>query len=70
MILNESLFEEFIDNQQLYKEIASQVRKEIVDKYGEDFLYGKCIEASDRIVELLSEQGIKSKAVEGWVHYD
>ena len=71
MILNESLFEEYIDNnKQLYREIASQVRKEIIDKYSEDFLYGKCIEASDRIVDLLAKKGIKSIAVEGWVHYD
>lgn len=71
MILNESLFEEYNDNnEQLYREIASQVRKEIIDKYGEDFLYGKCIEASDRIVDLLSKEGINSKTIEGWVHYD
>ena len=71
MILNESLFEEYIDNnKQLYREIASQVRKEIIDKYSEDFLYGKCIEASDRIVDLLAKKGIKSIAVVGWDHYD
>lgn len=70
MILNESLFEKLVNNEQSYKEIASQVRKEIVDKYGEDFLYGKCIEASEKIVELLSKEGINSKTIEGWVHYD
>ena len=71
MILNESLFEEYNDNnEQLYREIASQVRKEIVDKYSEDFLYGKCIEASEKIVELLAKEGVKSTTVEGWVHYD
>ena len=70
MILNESLFEKFVSTEQLYKEIASQVRKEIVNKYGEDFLYGKCIEASEKIVALLSKEGINSKTVEGWVHYD
>ena len=43
MILNESLFEKFVNNEQLYKEIASQVRKEIVNKYGEDFLYGNVL---------------------------
>lgn len=50
--------------------ILTEVRKEMIDKYGEDFLYGKCIEASDRIVELLSQKGIEASTIEGWVHYD
>lgn len=67
------------ENLQLYnesinpiiQEIATQVRKEMVDKYGtETDLAGRCIEASDRIVELLSEKGIEAKAVEGWCMYD
>lgn len=58
------------NNEKLYYNIASQVRKELIDKYSEDFLYGKCIEASDKIVDLLSKEGINATAVEGWVHYD
>lgn len=50
--------------------ICKQVREELVNKYGKDFLYGKCIEASDKIVKLLSEEGIKAKTVEGWCLYD
>lgn len=50
--------------------ILTRVRKEMIDKYGEDFLYGKCIEASDRIVELLKLKGIEASTIEGWVHYD
>ena len=52
-------------------EIANQVRNEIVDKYGDGTnLSGHCIEASDRIVELLAEKGISAKAIEGWCMYD
>lgn len=34
------------------------------------FLYGKCIEASDKIVELLNKEGIDAKTIEGWCLYD
>lgn len=54
----------------IYLDIAIQVRKEIVNKYDEDFLNGKCIEASERIVQILSENNIKASTVEGWVQYD
>ena len=36
--------------------IAEQVRKELEDKYGADNLYGKCIEASDKISALLEKK--------------
>lgn len=53
------------------QKIAIQVRNEMVDKYGTDTdLSGHCIEASDRIVELLESQDIKSEAIEGWCMYD
>lgn len=43
----------------------------MVDKYGIGTnLAGHCIEASDRIVELLAEIDVKAKAVEGWCIYD
>lgn len=65
------------ENLQIYNEsmnsvvqkIATQVRDEIVDKYGADNLYGKCIEASDKIKELLDKEGIDSHTVEGWCIY-
>lgn len=66
-------------NLQIYNEsinstvqkIAIQVRKEMVDKYGIGTnLAGRCIEASDRIVELLNEKGIEAKTVEGWCIFD
>lgn len=53
-----------------YLDILFKVREELENKYGVDFLYGKCIEASDKIVALLSQQGVRSKIVEGWVIYD
>lgn len=53
-----------------YIDIARSVRKEMVEKYGE-FLGGKCIEASDRIVEKLSTVlGVEAVTVEGWCQYD
>lgn len=58
------------DNTGTILEIAWVVRDEVVSKYGEDFLYGKCIEASERIVGLLKEKGIDAQTVEGWCVYD
>lgn len=66
------------ENLQLMKEsnnsviynICKQVRDELVNKYGEDDLQGKCIEASEKIKELLEQQGIHSKIIEGWCLYD
>lgn len=69
-----NLFEnlrEYSDGQyKIIYNICKQVRNELVNKYGKDYLYGKCIEASDKIVELLDKQGIKAKVVEGWCNYD
>lgn len=50
--------------------ICKEIRNEIVSKYGEDNLYGKCIEASDKIVEKLKDIGIKASTIEGWCIYD
>ena len=58
------------ENQDIIYSVLFRVRKEVVNKYGEDNLYGKCIESSDRIVELLSELHIQAHTVEGWVLYD
>ena len=51
-------------------EVANDVRSHMVHTYGEDFLHGKCIEASDMIVDLLKQKDVDAKAVEGWVTYD
>ena len=69
--LNESLFEEYNsnNNEQLYREIASQVRKEMVDRCGPD-LTSQCIDASDRIVQLLKEEGISARTVDKYIFYD
>ena len=56
-------------NEKLYYDIASQVRKEFVDKYGNN-LTSQCIDASDRIVELLKEEGISAKTVDKYIFYD
>ena len=68
VVITESL-NEVTDKSKTYN-ICKQVRDELVNKYGEDFLYGKCIEASDKIVELLNKEGIDAKTVEGWCVYD
>ena len=56
-------------NEKLYYDIASQVRKELTDKYGHN-LTSLCIDASDRIVELLKEEGISAKTIDKYVFYD
>lgn len=58
------------DTNSIISKILVDVRNEFVDKFGEDNLYGKCIAASDKIVELLNNHGIASHTVEGWVLYD
>lgn len=55
-------------NLETITEVAQKVREEIVSKYG-DLLYGKCIEASERIQQLLLEKSIQAKTVEGWCIY-
>lgn len=53
-----------------YIDIARAIRDEMVRKYGE-FLAGRCIEASDKIVErVFSSLGVEAVAVEGWCQYD
>ena len=57
-------------NGKIYQ-ICKQVRDEFVNKFGQGTcLAGHCIDASDRIVELLSNIGIKAKTIEGWCVYD
>lgn len=51
-------------------EVANDIRSHIIHKYGEDFLHGKCIEASDMIVDILTQKGVNAKTIEGWVTYD
>lgn len=62
----------YIENKNIniINKICKQVRDEIVSKYGEDNLYGKCIEASERIVELLKQNNIYATTIEGWCIYD
>ena len=55
----------------IVKNCAKQARKYIVSKYGtETNLCGKCIEASDYLVELLHSNNISAKTVEGYIVYD
>lgn len=50
--------------------IAQSVRDEMIAIYGDD-LQGKCIEASEKIVErILLDLGIEAITVEGWCQYD
>lgn len=58
-----------MDALNIIQTIAIQVRREMEGKYG-DQLYGKCIEASERIVSLLREKGLPARTVEGWCIYD
>lgn len=51
------------------KNIASDVRKVLDEKYG-DYLAGKCVEATEMISELLQKQGYFVRLVEGWAIYD
>lgn len=62
----------YIENKDIdiINKICKQVRDEIVSKYGEDNLYGKCIEASERIVELLKQNDVYATTIEGWCIYD
>lgn len=50
--------------------VAEKIREEMISLYGDD-LAGECIEASEKIVQALSDTlGIKAKTVEGWCRYD
>jgi len=53
---------------ELVIKIAHEVRTALEEKY--EWLGGRCIEASDTIVDRLTVHGIKGKAVEGWCVYD
>lgn len=54
--------------QEVY-DIAKSVRAELERKYGK-FLCGRCIEASEKIAERLTQIGIQCELVEGWCVYD
>lgn len=54
---------------QTINDIANQVRNDMVTKY-QGNLVGKCIEASERIQQMLSERGIEALIVPGWCMYD
>ena len=55
----------------IVKQAAKKARDYIVSKYGtETDLCGRCIEASEYLVDLLTDENIPAKAVEGYVIYD
>ena len=55
----------------IIKQCAKKARDYIVSKYGTDTdLCGKCIEASDYLIDLLSDANIPAKVVEGYIIYD
>ena len=57
-------------NDVLYQ-CAQKAREYITSKYGtEADLCGKCIEASEYLVNLLNNKGINAKTVEGYIIYD
>ena len=51
----------------IYK-ICAEVRKQILDKYGDTQLH--CVEASEILSEKLTQSGFENKIVEGWCSYD
>lgn len=59
-----------LDWQKPYFDIALEVRNEMIAQYGNS-LGGKCIEASDKIVEKIATTlGVEAMAVEGWCQFD
>lgn len=52
--------------------VATYVRLHIehTNKDNNDKLYGTCMDASDMIVDMLSDIGIKAEFIEGWCSYD
>ena len=50
------------------KQYAIYVRQVILRKYNSTF--GRCIEASDNLVDLLNKNGYKAKAIQVWVLYE
>lgn len=54
--------------QKIY-DIAKSVRDELKRKYA-DCLCGRCIEASEKIAERLTQTDIECEIVEGWCVYD
>lgn len=58
------------DTIEMITQLACSVRSEMVELYG-DNLFGKCIEASDKIVQRINSQlDIDTIIVEGWCQYD
>lgn len=61
---------EYFTSVEAVREIAKDIRREMESIHGED-LAVNCIEASEKIVEALSERlGIEAITVEGWCRYD
>lgn len=59
-----------MDTLQKIYSIASEVRQAICKKYN-GYVAGHCIEASDLIVQAITDQlGIPCNTVEGWCRYD
>lgn len=55
----------------IIKQCAKKARDYIVSKYGtETDLCGKCIEASDYLIDLLTDANIPAKVIEGYIIYD
>lgn len=67
--LNEAHTDDMRKN--IVEQAAKKARDYIVSKYGtETDLCGRCIEASDYLVDLLTDSSIPAKAVEGYIIYD
>ena len=63
--------ESFNNSNNVVYQCAKEARNYITNKYGtETDLCGRCIEASDYLVKLLNDKGVKAQTVEGYVVYD
>ena len=57
-----------MNRKEVINQVAHQVRNNILSKYGSTM--GKCIEASDAIVDELKKKGIKSQAIKVYCLYE
>lgn len=57
-------------NEHFIRKVASDVRKELVEKYEDEFLAGKCIEACRIIMDRFGKMGIEAKEIDAWCLYD
>lgn len=58
------------EKMEIITSVAEDARAKFVPKVEEQAAPGICIDASDYIVERLSEKGIEAKAIEGWMTYE